>query len=91
MTNSINRKQHLITPEKAAWFIPFFVSAGISILLIIFYVIPQYIKSNMVSLELNGLVQKKNELDDLKSQYNMTHIQNNHCVKFEDDWMDRSG
>ena len=69
MTNSFNRKQELITPERAAWFIPIFISSGISILLIIFFVIPEYIKSNLVSLELNGLIQKKNELDDLKSQY----------------------
>ncbi len=69
MTNSFKRKQKLITPERAAWFIPVFISSGISILLIIFFVIPQYIKSNLVSLELIGLNQKKNELDNLKSQY----------------------
>ena len=69
MTNSINRKNNLITPEKAAWFIPFFISSGISILIIIFFVIPKYIRSNMVNLELIGLVKKKNDLPNLKSQY----------------------
>ena len=31
--------------------------------------IPQYIYSNKVNLELNGLIRKKNELNNLKSQY----------------------
>ena len=69
MTNSNNRKKNLITPEKAAWFIPVFISSCISILLIIFFVIPKYVKSNFVNLELIGLVKKKNELANLKSQY----------------------
>ena len=69
MANSNNRKRNLITPEKAAWFIPVFISSCISILLIIFFVIPKYVKSNLVNLELIGLVKKKNELANLKSQY----------------------
>ena len=69
MTNSFNKKQNLITPERAAWFIPIFLSSGISVLLILFFVIPKYIRSNLVSLELNGLIQKTNELDNLKLQY----------------------
>ena len=69
MTNSNNRKNNLITPEKAAWFIPVFISSCISILLIMFFVIPKYVKSNLVNLELIGLVKKKNELPNLKSQY----------------------
>ncbi len=69
MTNSNNRKKNLITPEKAAWFIPVFISSCISILLIMFFVIPKYVKSNLVNLELIGLVKKKNELPNLKSQY----------------------
>ena len=69
MTNSNNRKKNLITPEKAAWFIPVFISSFISILLIMFFVIPKYVKSNLVNLELIGLVKKKNELANLKSQY----------------------
>ena len=69
MTNSNNRKKNLITPEKAAWFIPVFISSCISILLIMFFVIPKYVKSNLVNLELIGLVKKKNELANLKSQY----------------------
>tara|TARA_Y100000739_G_C20582238_1_gene453443 strand:- start:368 stop:1024 length:657 start_codon:yes stop_codon:yes gene_type:complete len=69
MNNRIDRRKSLITPEKAASFIPIFISAGISILLLIFYLIPQYIKSNKVSLELNQLVNKKNELPNLKLEY----------------------
>ena len=58
-----------ITPEKASSFIPIFISAGISILIIIFFVMPEYIKSTKVNLELNELAKKKNDLDNLKSQY----------------------
>ena len=36
---SANLKKNLITPEKAAWFIPVFISSGISILLILFFAI----------------------------------------------------
>tara|TARA_A100001388_G_C28671883_1_gene451974 strand:+ start:63 stop:755 length:693 start_codon:yes stop_codon:yes gene_type:complete len=61
--------KNLITPEKAASFIPVIVSSGISILLIIFFVIPQYFKSAEVKTELNSLIKKKNELKNLKSQY----------------------
>ena len=62
-------RKNLITPETAAWFIPVFLSSGISVLLIIFFVIPQYQKSNQVNLELKELIKKKNELNNLKSQY----------------------
>ena len=67
MINS--RRKNILTPEKAASFIPVFISSGISIILIVFFVIPQYFKSNEVNFELNGLIKKKNELDNLKSQY----------------------
>ena len=69
MINSMNKKNNLITPEKAAYYIPVFISSAISILLIILLVFPQYIKSNKINLELNELIKKKNNLDDLKSQY----------------------
>ena len=68
MLKSQNRK-NLITPEKAATFIPVFISSGISIVLIIFFVIPQYFKSAEVNSELNSFIQKKNDLNNLKSQY----------------------
>ena len=64
-----NERKNLITPEKAASFIPVFISAGISIILIVFFVIPQYFKSNEVNSELNGFIKKKNELNNLKAQY----------------------
>ena len=69
MDNSMSRKRNLLTPEKAATFIPVLVSSGISFLVIIFFVMPQYYQSNRVSLELNGLIKKKNNLDNLKLQY----------------------
>ena len=62
-------RKNLITPEKAASFFPVFISAGISILIIIFFVIPKYIRSTKVNLELNGFIKKKSDLDNLKSQY----------------------
>ncbi len=64
-----NERKNLITPEKAASFIPVFISAGISIILIVFFVIPQYFKSNEVNSELNDFIKKKNELNNLKAQY----------------------
>tara|TARA_B100000242_G_scaffold291045_1_gene263596 strand:+ start:86 stop:751 length:666 start_codon:yes stop_codon:yes gene_type:complete len=69
MIYSINRKNKLITPENAATLIPVFISSIISIFLIVFLVIPQYVKSTKVNFELNALIRKKNELDNLKSQY----------------------
>ena len=62
-------RKNLLTPEKAASLIPVLISSVISILLIIFFVLPQYFKSNQVNYELNGLIKKKNNLDNLKSQY----------------------
>ena len=69
MTNSMERKNNLSSPENIISLIPIVISSGIAILLIIFYVIPQYINSNKVNLELNALMKKKNGLDNLKSQY----------------------
>ena len=71
MTNSTKEKKNLITPERAASFIPVFISAGISLFLIIFFVIPQYLKSIQVNLELNELIKKKDQLGNLKSQYKL--------------------
>ena len=58
MINSMKTKKNFITPEKAASFIPIFISAGLSILIITFFVIPKYIESTKVNLELNGLIKK---------------------------------
>ena len=69
MTNSMERKNNLSSPENIISLIPIVISSGIAILLIIFYVIPQYINSNKVNLELNAIMKKKNGLDNLKSQY----------------------
>ncbi len=73
MINSMNKKKNSITPEKAAYFIPVFISSGLSILLIFFFVLPQYFKSTKVNLELNELIKKKNDLNNLKSQYKITN------------------
>ena len=62
-------RKKFLTPEKAASLIPISISVGISILIILFFVLPKYILSNKVALELDGLVKKKNDLDNLKSQY----------------------
>ena len=62
-------KKNLLSPEKAASFIPVFISSVLSVIVIIFFVLPQYSKSTKVSFELEGLIKKKNELDKLKSQY----------------------
>tara|TARA_B100001564_G_scaffold67949_1_gene53619 strand:+ start:67 stop:732 length:666 start_codon:yes stop_codon:yes gene_type:complete len=69
MTNSSERKSNLKSPESIISLIPIFISSGIAILLIIFYVIPQYVKSTKSNLELNALIKKKNELNNIKSQY----------------------
>ena len=69
MDKLMSSKKKLLTPEKAATFIPVFISSVISILVIIFFVTPQYFNSNKVSLELDGLMRKKNKLNNLKSQY----------------------
>ena len=67
--NNLNNRRNLITPENAASLIPFSIASGIAILLTIFFVLPQYLKSNKVNLELNGLIKKKDELGNLESQY----------------------
>ena len=69
MTNSSERKSNLKSPESIISLIPIVISSGIAILLIIFYVIPQYVKSTKSNLELNSLIKKKNELNNIKSQY----------------------
>ena len=69
MTNSSERKSNLKSPESIISLIPILISSGIAILLIIFYVIPQYVKSTKTNLELNALIKKKNELNNIKSQY----------------------
>ena len=73
MINSMKTQKKFFTPEKAASLIPISISAGISILITLFFVMPKYILSTKVNLELNGLVKKKNDLDNLKSQYKIVN------------------
>ena len=81
MIHSIKRKDNLINPENAASFIPIFICSFISTLLIIFFVIPQYIKSTKVSLELNQLINKKNDLGNLESEYKIINQKFNKLTK----------
>ena len=69
MVNSIKKRKNLITPEKAASFLPVIISSFIAILIIIFFVIPKSIKSNIVNLQLNESIRKKDALKDLKKRY----------------------
>ena len=69
MINLMERKINLKTPENIITLIPILISSGIAIILIIFYVIPQYVNSTKVNLELNELIKKKDKLNDLKAQY----------------------
>ena len=69
MNESMKGKNNFKSPESIISLIPIVISSGIAILLIIFFVIPQYAKSNKVNLELNALIKKKNDLNDLKTQY----------------------
>ena len=68
MENPKRGKKNLLSPEKAATFIPVFISSFISILVIIFFVAPQYFRTNKVNMELDGLIKKKSELENLKTQ-----------------------
>ena len=69
MKNSIKTSRNLITPENAATFLPIIISSVIGILMIVFFVTPEFIRSNMVNLELNEIIRKKNELENLKMKY----------------------
>ena len=69
MINLMEIKNNLKTPENIISLIPILISSGIAIILIIFYVLPQYVNSTKVNLELNDLIKKKDKLNDLKAQY----------------------
>ena len=69
MNNSLKKSRNLITPESAASFLPIIISSGIGILIIVFFVMPEFINSNIVNLELNESIRKKDELENLKLKY----------------------
>ena len=69
MNNPLKKSRNLITPESAASFLPIIISSGIGILIIVFFVMPEFIKSNKVNLELNEFIRKKDELENLKLNY----------------------
>ena len=67
--NPLKKSRNLITPESAASFLPIIISSGIGLLIIVFFVMPEFIKSNKVNLELNEFIRKKDELENLKLKY----------------------
>ena len=67
--NPLKKSRNLITPESAASFLPIIISSGIGLLIIVFFVMPEFIKSNKVNLELNEFIRKKDELENLKLNY----------------------
>ena len=69
MINSTNKSRNFISPEKAALFLPVFISSGLAILIIVFFVLPKSIKSNKVNFELKEFTKKKNDLENLKIKY----------------------
>ena len=69
MNNPLKKSRNLITPESAASFLPIIISSGIGVLIIVFFVMPEFIKSNKVNLELNEFIRKKDELENLKLNY----------------------
>ena len=69
MNNSIKKSRNLVTPENAASFLPIIISSVIGALIIVFFVMPVFIKSNKVSLELKEFIRKKDELENIKISY----------------------
>lgn len=69
MINSIRNNKKLLTPENAASFLPVFISTGIALIITLFFVIPEFVKSNKVNLELNESIRKRDELENLKLKY----------------------
>ena len=69
MIESIKKSSKILTPEKAASFLPIIISSFIALLIVVFFVVPESIKSNKVNLELNEFIRKKNELENLKLKY----------------------
>ena len=67
--NPLKKSRNLITPESAASFLPIIIASGIGLLIIVFFVMPEFIKSNKVNFELNEFIRKKDELENLKLNY----------------------
>ena len=69
MTSSILQKKRFITPERAAVLLPTIISSFLAFIIISTFVIPKYIKSNKVNNEYKEFLRKKEELSQLKLQY----------------------
>ena len=69
MINSIRKNKKFLTPENVASFLPVFISTGIALVITIFFVIPEFVKSNKVNLELIESIRKRDQLENLKLKY----------------------
>ena len=65
----MKKNNKLITPENAASFLPVIISSILGIIITLLFVIPEYIKSNKVNLELSDYIRKKDQLPNLKLKY----------------------
>ena len=69
MTNSILKNKRFITPERASIILPTIISSFVAFIIISTFVIPKYVKSNKVNNEYKEFLRKKEELSQLKLQY----------------------
>ena len=69
MTSSTLQQKRFITPERAAIILPTIISSFVAFIIISTFVIPKYIKSNKVNNEYKEFLRKKEELSQLKLQY----------------------
>ena len=69
MTSSILQNKRFITPERASIILPTIISSFVAFIIISTFVIPKYVKSNKVNNEYKEFLRKKDELSQLKLQY----------------------
>ena len=69
MTSSILQNKRFITPERASIILPTIISSFVAFIIISAFVIPKYVKSNKVNNEYKEFLRKKEELSQLKLQY----------------------
>ena len=69
MTSSTLQQKRFITPERAAIILPTIISSFVAFIIISTFVIPKYVKSNKVNNEYKEFLRKKEELSQLKLQY----------------------
>ena len=69
MTSSTFQNKRFITPERASIILPTIISSFVAFIIISTFVIPKYVKSNKVNNEYKEFSRKKEELSQLKLQY----------------------